>query len=266
MGTVHGAPPRHIVEGGSVDTALGTALSISQPLSRRALLLLSGCALRCGSEGGVLRPVESAVDHLLLGVADLDRGIEWVEEKTRVRAVIGGSHPGVGTRNALISLGGRRYLEIIAPDPAQEEYRSHIDVRSFTEPRIVTWAASTTDIEALAGKAQRAGYSIEGPSDGSRARPDGKLLRWKTLDVSAEFGRQGIDPVPFFIEWAADSTHPAEDSPKGCELRSIEIEHPDAEAVAGLLAGLGVEADVKQGPDPRIIAMLDTPKGDVRLW
>lgn len=235
-------------------------------LSRRALLFLSGCALRCGRAGEALRPVESAVDHLLLGVADLDRGIDWVEEKTGVRAVIGGSHPGVGTRNALISLGDRRYLEIIAPDPAQEEYRSHIDVRSFTEPRIVTWAASATDIEALVQKVKAAGYGVEGPSDGSRARPDGKLLRWRTLDVPAELGRQGIDPVPFFIEWAADSTHPAADSPKGCELLSIEIEHPASASVAELLAGLGVEARVKQAPDPRIIATLRTPKGDVRLW
>jgi len=212
-----------------------------------------------------LRPVESAVDHLLLGVADLDRGIDWVEEKTGVRAVIGGSHPGVGTRNALISLGGRRYLEIIAPDPEQDEYRSHIDVRSFTEPRIVTWAASATDIEAVAARARETRHRFQGPSDGSRARPDGKLLRWRTLDVVAELDRQGIDPVPFFIEWAADSIHPAEDSPKGCELLSIEIEHPESAAVAELLEGLGVEAAVEQGPDTRIIATLRTLKGEVRL-
>ena len=235
-------------------------------LSRRSLLFLSGLALRCGGVREALRPVESAVDHLLLGVADLDRGIAWIEEKTGVRAVIGGSHPGVGTRNALISLGDRRYLEIIAPDPAQEEYRSYIDVRSLTEPRIVTWAASAADIEAVAGKAREAGHRLHGPSDGSRARPDGKLLRWRTLDVLAELGRQGIDPVPFFIQWAADSTHPAEDSPKGCELLSIEIEHPESAAVAELLGGLGVDAAVRQGPDTRIIATLRTPKGEVRLW
>lgn len=206
------------------------------------------------------------MDHLLLGVADLDRGIDWVEEKTGIRAVIGGSHPGVGTRNALISLGDRRYLEIIAPDPAQDEYRSHIDVRSFTEPRIVTWAASATDIEAVAGRAREAGHRLQGPNDGSRARPDGKLLRWRTLDVVAQLDRQGIDPIPFFIEWAADSAHPAEDSPKGCELLSIEIEHPESTAVAELLGGLAVEAAVTQGPDTRIIATLRTPKGEVRLW
>src|SRR6266545_77803 len=145
-------------------------------ITRRSLL--------CGSAGMMaeaqnLRPAASAVDHLLLGVSDLERGIEWVERRTGVRAAAGGVHPGVGTRNALLSLGPGHYLEIIAPDPAQSAYNFQIDVRLLTEPRLITFAAATSDIEATAAAAREAGYQVFGPRAGSRQAPSGKMLRWR---------------------------------------------------------------------------------------
>jgi len=242
-------------------------------MTRRALLCLSAMAGVTSLRGVAAAspaspgppPIESTVDHLLLGIADLDRGIEWMEEKTGVKAVIGGSHPGVGTRNALLSLGGRRYLEIIAPDPAQTEFRSNHDVRSLSELRLIAWAARTTDIAAVAARARRDNRQIYGPQDGSRARPDGKLLKWKTLGVLNNLGRGDIEPIPFFIEWAADSVHPSEDSPAGCELRSLEMEHPEAGAVEKLLRSLGVDTTVNLAANARIVATLQTPRGEVRL-
>jgi len=210
-------------------------------------------------------PVTAAVDHLLLGAADLDHGIAWVELLTGVKAIMGGSHPGVGTRNALLSLGGRRYLEIIAPDPAQTAYNFQIDIRKLTEPRLITWAAVTTDINAIAKNAREAGHQIFGPRDGSRARPDGKVLKWKSLGVMNSFGLEGIEPIPFFIEWASDSLHPSQDSPKGCELQSFEIGHADPANLTGALKKLGIEATVKLAKSARLTATLRTPKGKVEL-
>ena len=43
-------------------------------------------------------PAVEAVDHLLLGVPDLEAGMKWFEEKTGVRPAPGGSHPGTGTQ------------------------------------------------------------------------------------------------------------------------------------------------------------------------
>ena len=217
------------------------------------------------SGGEKLAPASTALDHLILGAADLDRGIEWVESLTGVKAVIGGRHPGAGTRNALISLGGRRYLEILAPDPRQTVYSSPMDVRSLTTPRLFTWAAATTDIEEVAKRARGGGHEVLGPVDGSRARPDGRLLQWKTLRLRSESRAQDIQAIPFFIEWAAGSLHPSQDSPTGCELEWLEFEHPDPGRVTVVLTKLGIEAKVRQAGQPRLIAGLKTPKGSVEV-
>ncbi len=207
----------------------------------------------------------SAVDHLLLGVSDLDRGIAWVEARTGVRAVVGGSHPGMGTRNALISLGGRRYLEIIAPDPAQTAFNFHLDVRKLSEPRLITWAAATRDIDTLAKKAREAGLETFGPQPGSRKRPDGKVLEWKSFGVKGGLAADGVDPIPFFIEWASDSLHPSQDSTEGCELAALEIEHPRPAEVNVILRKLGIDAGVKSGPSTLLRATVRTPKGTAKL-
>jgi hypothetical protein len=242
-----------------------------ETLTRREMLRWCGSAGASYLFGGTMSagenlvPARIAVDHLLLGVADLDRGMRWVERMTGVKAVMGGSHPGAGTRNALIALGGRQYLEIIAPDPTQTAYNFHIDVRTLSQPRLITWAAVTTDIGAIAKNARDAGYQIFGPHDGSRARPDGRVLKWKTLGVLNKFGLPGVEPIPFFIQWAADSVHPSQDSPKGCELQSFEIEHPNPSDVIDALKKLGIEAKVKQAKDVRLTATLMTPKGKAEL-
>ena len=207
----------------------------------------------------------SVVDHLLLGISDLDSGLEWVEKMTGVKAAIGGVHPGRGTRNALLALGGKTYLEIIAPDPKQSEYKFDIDIRKMTEPRLITWAAKSDDIDALAKRAKEHSFEILGPRDGSRARPDGKILKWKTLAVNNQFGNQSMEPFPFFIQWSADSMHPSQDSPKGCELQSFEIEHPNAGELQNAFGKFGIEVKVRDAKRIRLVATIKTSKGSVEL-
>lgn len=239
-------------------------------LNRRELLrlgLATGVMCLFGGEMSATATLlaHNALDHLLLGVSDLDQGIAWVENKTGVKAVVGGTHPGAGTRNALVSLGRKQYLEIIAPDPAQTNYNFQIDIRTLKEPRLITWAAATNDIEALAKSLLKSGMEIFGPRAGSRARPDGKILKWKTLGVKNQWGQPPVEPIPFFIQWAADSLHPSQDSPKGCELQSFEIQHPDPSGVTELQKKLDIDATVTRADNARLKATLKTPKGLVDL-
>jgi Glyoxalase-like domain len=233
--------------------------------------LLAGLAIapaalaRRRGEGPQTRAARLAVDHLLLGARDLDEGVAWLHARTGVRAAFGGVHPGVGTRNALASLGGGRYLEIIAPDPAQEEFHFHIDLRALVHPRLVTWAVSSPDIDADAARARAAGFEVSGPRDGSRRRPDGVLLQWRTLNVSAPFADAEADPIPFFIEWAAGSAHPSVGAPEGCQLAALEFAHPDSDRLRDALGRLGLRALVRNAARAGLRATLDTPRSAVAL-
>lgn len=208
--------------------------------------------------------VPEQLDHLLLGTNDRDRGIAWFEERTGVRAAVGGSHPGRGTRNALVALGGRRYLEIIAPDPNQDAANLQLNLGALSEPRLIAWAA-TADLDALAQRLRDDGDARAVPREGSRSRPDGRLLRWRTLSIDADLADPEINPLPFFIEWVAGSLHPSQDAPTGCNLASLEFEHPSPKRLESKLAALGIEAIVRDAAVVGLLAALDTPKGRVVL-
>ncbi|MCI0339266.1 MAG: VOC family protein [Acidobacteria bacterium] len=246
-------------------------IQIPSLITRREMLQLSctgGVAYMLGNSSPEnplalserLVAARDAVDHLVLGVADLDQGMALVEKATGVKAVIGGVHPGAGTRNALLSLDRKQYLEIIAPDPAQSQTVGRFgDLKQLTSPRLLAWAAVTKEINTVAERARASGYEIDGPRDGSRARPDGKLLKWRSMSVKNELS--GV--IPFFIEWGDGTVHPSEDSTKGCRLDALEMEHPEPDKVRELLKRLGIEARVSRGNSAQLRAVLATPKGRV---
>jgi hypothetical protein len=220
-------------------------------------------------DGETVAKLTAAVDHLVLGAPDLDGAVAWLEKTAQVRAVAGGSHPGVGTRNALARLGPRQYLEIVAPDPAQSAYNFHIDVRKLQQPRLVAWAAISRDLAALAERARGAGHKLFGPSPGGRTLTNGKKLAWRTLGIISPNGQPAgeseVAPVPFFIEWPPDSPHPADDAPTGCEMLQFAIEHPQPETLQSILRTLGLAPAVNGGKRVNLIATLKTPKGTITL-
>jgi hypothetical protein len=224
--------------------------------------------------GGALTPllawaaseVPSLLDHVLLGCADLDRGIDLVEQQTGVRAAFGGVHPGRGTRNALLSLGERRYLEIIAPDPKQDRIEQFAQkqvthLKRLTSPHLIGWAAHPGDLEEFAARLRKANIPFDGPRPGSRQRPDGKLLQWKTLNLKDD--RDGL--LPFFIEWSADSLHPSEDAPKGCQLTHFEGLTPNTEELAKIANLLQLDLSLSPADKPALQATIVGPKGDLKV-
>jgi len=203
------------------------------------------------------------IDHLVYATPDLDASIDDLETRLGVRAAIGGQHPGLGTRNALLSLGERQYLEIIGPDPLQPHHAEPrwFGIDTLTTPKLATWAEACDDLDALRLHARRAGLVLGDVSGGKRMRPNGQLLSWQ---VTSPFTVIENGLIPFFIDWGA-SARPSQHAPTGLTLVSLRVKHPKPAKIKRAYNVLGVDVTVRRGKTPSITAMLDTPNGLVRL-
>jgi hypothetical protein len=205
----------------------------------------------------------SSLDHIIYATPDLDRAIEEIEALTGVAPVRGGSHPGRGTRNALLSLGPDTYIEILAPDPAQSaDALALAHDRIPATGRIINWAAKCNDLEAALETAGAGGLDLGSIEPMSRSLPSGSRLDWRLTRGDLLGG--GL--VPFLIDWG-QSPHPALTAPAGCTLRYFRAEHFDPVRVREQLSLIGLQdvLEISQGSSPRILAGLSTPRGNVVL-
>jgi hypothetical protein len=208
--------------------------------------------------------VRRMIDHLVLATPDIDGTVEELAGRLGVRATAGGRHPGLGTRNALLGLGGRAYLEIIGVDRESEgrpDGPRPFGLDRLDQPRLATWAASAAGIEECVARAREAGYDPGPVQPMSRRRPDGVELQWRLTPPGAE----AIELVPFLIEWGEGVAHPSTTSVSGCRLVTFTAEHPEPETVVSALKALGVELDVKPAATPALIAVIEGPAGAVEL-
>ncbi len=197
----------------------------------------------------------------MLATPDVARTSAELEARLGVRPGPGGQHLGLGTHNALLSLGPSSYLEVVGPDPAQPEPAGPrpLGVDGLTEPRLVAWAVAVPDLEDAVGAALERGHDLGPAYAMQRRRPDGVVLAWRLTPPPSQ-----LDVVPFLIDWG-DSPHPAIDAPGGVALVALRARHPDPASVANLLAALDVDLHVEYGDAPALLATLSGPAGTVEL-
>jgi len=208
-----------------------------------------------------------ALDHLVIAAATLEQGCDYVASGLGARPQPGGRHADMGTHNALLGLGPRTYLEVIAIDPAapkplRARWFDLDDVRmraTLAEgPRLIHFAVRTTDIEA----ARQAARIDPGP-----ARPASRGdFRWR-ITIPDDGHLPGAGLVPTLIQWEGD-VHPADRLPDShIRVATLAGEHPDPAPIRAALAALGLSDELKvtYGRYPRLAAMLRTPRGLVTL-
>ncbi len=231
--------------------------SVVQVVVAAALAYL---CMSCASPPRPSSPLD-AIDHVVVGAADLDRGIEMIRSATGVEPAAGGQHPHTGTHNALLALGAAQYLEIVAPRPGVAVAPRLAYLEQLAEPVPVMWAVGTDDIDGVQSMLEFAGYETTGAVPGSRVRPDGVKLEWATLHVT----KPEIAGAPFFIEWRGSAPHPAASSPGGCRLESFEVVVPNPSHLRRLLHAAGLKIKVVQGSPAALDVVLLSPRGEVRL-
>jgi hypothetical protein len=213
----------------------------------------------------VTRPVAEP-DHLVVAAATLQQGVDWFAALTGVTPRAGGKHVAMGTHNALVRIGPRLYLEIIAIDPdGNRPLRARwfdldsadLQAQLAERPRLIHWVARTTDLDALLARATIAPGIVHPMARGE--------YRWRiTIADDGKLPAHGVAPT--LIQW--DGAHPVDGMPAApITMTQFAASHPDSTGVRSALAALGLQdaLSVTYGRDPRLAVMLRTPRGLVAL-
>jgi hypothetical protein len=207
-----------------------------------------------------MRSQEPLLDHLVYATADLESTCRDLELLLGVSASAGGQHPGRGTRNALISIGPRAYLEIIGPDPKQAGTTVWFGLDKLTTPKLLTWAVRVNNLEAFV-KDISPRAKVGTVRSGSRLTPTGASVSWQLTEPQLE---AGFGPIPFLIEWNTPQ-HPADSAISGPRLVQFRIEHPEPELITKELKRLRLEVAIEQSTSCVLVAVFERAKDLVEL-
>ncbi len=213
-----------------------------------------------------MNPLAVEPDHLVVAALSLEQGCDWVEQRLGARPQPGGRHVAMGTHNALLSIGPRLYLEVIAVDPegtrpARPRWFDLDEPRmkaALAEgPQLIHWVVRTTAIDIAVARIPELGAVTP------MARGD---FSWRiTLPVDGQ--RPGRGLVPTLIQWP-DARHPTDRLPDvGLRPAVLAGEHPEPAQVRAQLATLGLSDTLKvtYAKSPRLAAMIRTPRGMATL-
>ena len=182
--------------------------------------------------------------------------------------VDGGVHPRFGTRNMILPLAGRTYIEVVEvlDHPASDKapFGQAVRARSASGGGWLGWVVAVDDITVAEERLGREAVN------GNRHRPDGTNLQWKQIGVNGLIA----DPqLPFFIQWEIpDDLHPSAGADDTYSLACLEIAGDPqrvsewlGESVESPLEDVKVDWVAPNGTPGILAAHVQTPNGLVRL-
>ena len=202
-------------------------------------------------------------DHAIYAVRDFEATARRFRDDFGLAAVPGGRHQGWGTANWIVPL-GPSYIELIGVQDAEQAARSALGSHLLSVlregERWIGWVVRTDRFDETV---TRLGLQ---PAEGSRTRPDGTTMRWRSADAAVTMA----DPSrPFFIEWLVpeelqpgrmEAAHRVE--PRG--ISSVEV-RGDESVVRSWLADDTFPVRVVPGPPALLTVAVATDAGEIVL-
>lgn len=180
----------------------------------------------------------------------------------------GGAHPRFGTRNMILPLNNRQYLEVVEvlDHPASDKaaFGQAVRERSDAGGGWMAWCVSVDDMTEVEHRIGR--HAVPG----NRRRPDGFNLEWRQIGTSS----MRADPqLPYVTCWDIDpAEHPSQMADSEISLTSLDIAGSPqrlsdwlGEPVIDALEEINVNWTAPHGLPGIMAATFSTPHGDVRI-
>ncbi len=123
----------------------------------------------------------TALDHIIIGVKDLEQATNIFGQKLGLAISGGGIHPSGGTANRIIVIGDT-YLELISVRIPTEAQQSILE-RLAKGEGYLNFVLSSNDLEADTAAMARRGVTVMGPKPGQLKAPVSQIRGWSRTDI-----------------------------------------------------------------------------------
>lgn len=135
------------------------------------------------------------LDHIIIGVNNLEQAARVFTEKLGLTVSGGGNHPEGGTANRIIVIGDT-YLELIAVRDPVEAQKSMLD-RLAQGEGYLNFVLASNDIQKVSEEIVARGVEIKGPRKGELQSAQGRSRSWIRTDIERDDLTQHY---PFIIQ------------------------------------------------------------------
>jgi hypothetical protein len=209
------------------------------------------------------------LDHLSYAAEPdgLDATASRLAAKLGMEFFDGGIHPRFGTRNRVLPISDRHYVEVVdvLDHPATDKvpFGQAVKARTAAGGGWMGWVVAVDDLAPIERRLGRPAVP------GNRKRPDGFELRWRQIGVNGLIN----DPqLPFFVCWESDpAEHPSQPG-NGVQLVKLELAGDPLRVAEWLgepadhpLDDVGVEWLAPHGQPGILAACFTTADGLVRI-